>query len=263
MATEYSFTGTKSGNTANNDNVISYNNDSGLLISTGEIGGYKYIPASELKIDSTSTDGAYSAGKIPSLETGLTSASNFKEAESSNVTQVAGATYVFGIDKIKASYITPEKTSGFLSKEIDIGKCSYIKLAATTAGQYDSMEYYIVDGTTEAPILPIGIQKIEGERLFYGLPTCFTVDTKFPVTIKENGLDTGIKYSDINSIIFDSDSTYTISYTPTSDAYEYFPSNEKIKVKAIQRCYKTVAPAAITSIVIQKYGGGIPWAMSE
>ena len=147
------------------------------------------------------------------------------------------------------------KSSGFLSSEINMGHGDYVELDAPSS---PGIEYYIVDGTEEAPILPISSERVSGEKLFPGLPTRFDIDKNKPVKIYENGKDTSLGYNDISSIDFGKEKEYTIDYTPASllKAHRHALTGESIRVKIIARSNVT-----IDSVTIIKHGGDTVWTM--
>lgn len=165
--------------------------------------------------------------------------------------------YIFGINSIMINRSTPNKTNGFISKEIDLNLCSYIELSVSVTGNAN-VEYSILDGVTETPILPVEQKSISEEKIFPGLATRFKPDISKPIVIYKDGKKTNITYAQLNSL--DADGSYSISYTPEKLSHIYYPQNKKIKIKVVQRCSEN-APATIKSLVILKHGGDTAWNM--
>ena len=136
-----------------------------------------------------------------------------------------------------------------------MGHGDYVELDAPSSS---GIEYYIVDGTEETPILPVSLERVSGEKLFPGLPTRFDIDKNKPVKIYENGKDTSLGYNDISSIDFGEEKEYTIDYTPASllKAHRHALTGESIRVKIITRSNVT-----INSVTIIKHGGDTVWTM--
>lgn len=171
--------------------------------------------------------------------------------------------YTFGFEDIQVANKQHAAISGFMSKEIQLPTCDYITLSVNTTS-YDetkvSLEYYIVEGTTEMPILPIESKTIVNEAVFFNLPSRFTIDQTKPITIRKNGKATNLRIKDIQKMTSNI-SRYSIDYTPLEDPYKYYPKSNTIKIKVIQRCQNDAVPASITSILIHRIGGKSHWIM--
>ena len=171
--------------------------------------------------------------------------------------------YIFGIDSVNIQYVKPNNASAFVSQDIEISSCSYVELSVKESSDSDSdIEYYVMDGINEYPILPIDKDAVNKEKIFYNLDTRFKVDQSKKVTIYCNNAETTYKYPDIKSLSFYNDNEYTISYEPLGESHKVFPKNKKIKIKAVCRNVSddNIIPT-IQSIVILKYGGVRTWTM--
>lgn len=244
---------------ANKDNVF-VSDDNGIT-ETMANGGWRFTPASEIENITIDVQGPYETPPIPSAPARLPveAFNNPTPAVDAETQDTTKATYFFGIDEISSYYRMTNKTCGVIFKSITTGRCSYIELVADTVTNDNcSVEFYIVDGTKETPILPLSCERVVNEKLFFNMNPRFSVDTKKDIEIKKNGeiikrTTDGLENLDL------SDGLYTISYTPTN-AYQYYPENDTINVKAIQRLYNEDAePSYVTNVLIRKYGGGIPW----
>ena len=191
-----------------------------------------------------------------SLDLSTLSTSLSPEESDNGVTKY---TYTIGIEEANIQHRLPLSVCGFITDEINIGTCSYIELSVSRNNSFVPIEYYIVDGINEVPILPIEETTVENEKLFWGQKTRFDIaDT---VVIKQNGINTTMSIDDFLELdeINDTDS-YTISYTPVSNSNIYRPVNTTIKIKLIERC-KDMIPSVINSITIKKHGGKQPWTI--
>lgn len=168
--------------------------------------------------------------------------------------------YLFGVDNISFDYCTIDNESSFISKEINIGKLNnneYITLNVNDSVEKGCIEYYIVDGTELIPILPENQTKVIDEKIFYKMPTRFTIDSTKEVIIKRNG--DPIKMTMQEAINKNEEGViYTVSYTPVLNTINSL-INEKIKIKAVIRSFDTNYANFIKNITIKKYGGGKLW----
>lgn len=139
-----------------------------------------------------------------------------------------------------------------------MSSCSYIKLSVISNQDISNIEFYIIDGIKEYPILPIETERVK-EKLFYNLDTRFTIDKTKEIIIYKNNEATSLSLDDINSLDFNSN-VYTIEYTPAIQHQIYNPTQDNIKVKLIQRIYNdNDIPANIIAMTILKYGGSKIW----
>ena len=224
---------------------------------------------SDLIKDVKTVTGTYISQDAPVLKSGVTNKTKFTTDDvrgDSSVNYENMLSYYFGIDKLKIGYAQPDVSGAYLSETITINSCSFIQLQATeSGGSGNSIEYSIVEGDTETPIIPLGCDKILSEKIFFGLPTRFTIDNNNPVTIYKNGEKTAM--SSLGQISFSNEGgnndIYTIDYTPLMSAQKYIPQGNAIRVKIVQRCLFGALPAVISNLMIQKHGGVMPWTTSE
>ena len=158
--------------------------------------------------------------------------------------------YHLGLDEAAFSNVIYESNSVCVTPLIEIGQLedeSYIALEAFYKG---NIEFYIIDGTLEIPIMPLGQTQIEDEKLFYGLSTRFIVNDQAPILVKQNGTSTDCDYHTIlNDLSYWKDNTtYHISYTPIAQ-YHYKPVNNRIQIKAIIR-----GIGSIQKMTLRHYG---------
>lgn len=169
--------------------------------------------------------------------------------------------YNIGIENITVEKRIPEKVCGYITDPISIGSCSYIELSVNRNNISVPIEYSIIDGSKEVPIIPIEESDlIITEHLFFGQGLRFTPDESYDIKIKKNGLDTSMTLEDFLSLTdIDKDNeVYTAEYMPINTSSKYSPSNNSIKIKIIERCYDNI-PSVINTLVIKKHGGEKPW----
>lgn len=167
--------------------------------------------------------------------------------------------YLFGLDKISIQYTEPESKSCFISKEIKVDNLKnneYLSLAADYNCEAGNIEFYIIDGTNEIPILPEGESEVIQEQIFYKVASRFTVDDISTIKVYKNGI---LTKTSLNEAINSTDEGYTVSYVPKDASSVSGILNDTIKVKAIIRNYDSNYIPFIKSIQIKKYGGGSLW----
>lgn len=169
-------------------------------------------------------------------------------------------TYMFGIDSIEIKKVDQHLESSFVSELIDIGNLKENEYIQLNVDQYNdencSVEYSILDGDVDVPIIPIGVNHIENERIFKNLPTRFTLDDSQYMVIKRNGVVANISLEDAKH---QTDGIYSMDYYPALK-YNYTPINNTIRVKALIRRFGTVQTNPyINSIKVRKYGGDLLW----
>lgn len=171
--------------------------------------------------------------------------------------------YVFGIDYIIPSLIKFNSDCYFLSESIDVGTFEagdYLQLNALDhTGEFSNIEYFIVDGNKEVPILSINQKYVNNERIFPEeqlrfLPT----DKPANIKIKKDGMVIDSTFQNISN---EYDAIYSASYQPANTSYSYTPLNKSIRIKAIIRTYGDTMDTVpyIRSISVRKYGGNTLW----
>lgn len=238
--------------------------DSSLILASNggtieSLGGaaLRYTPGELINAKMINAEGGYQESSMPSIP-GVADASPYDSTVPEYKQQLVHCRrYTFGIDSVKAVSSSPNNNNGFISKEIDLHQCSYIELSAKTGGE-GNIEYSIIDGTQETPILPVEQTIVVKEKLFFGLGTRFEPDKTRPITIYKDGKETSIPFEQLGSL--NADGAYSISYTPVKSSHIYYPQNQNIKIKVVQRC-ENGTPATINDLVILRHGGGNIWSM--
>lgn len=166
--------------------------------------------------------------------------------------------YNFGIDSFSFGRAKLNDTMCFISEDIEIENLKeneYIQLIANyNTGGNGSIEFYIIDGANEKPILPIDTNTVINEKIFFGLRTRFSIDPDEDVLIKKHGMLVDIS---LDQAINSNEDGYTVTYTPM-DAHNLYIKNSTIRVKAIIRTYDNTEEAPfIKNMAIKKYGGNL------
>ena len=242
----------KSGSIINQEKII-LSNDSGILVSNGSC--WKYIPQKDIEQQNDYTSGYYYLDEKPKYIETATSSKFHTDQIDVQEAYTEKAQYHFGFKNLQCCSKYIRKNSFVISKDIEIGECSHITLSAEEQKYDSNIEYYIVDGINETPILPGNNNEIIKEKLFYGKSTRFRIDSSHPVTIYENNIEKDRSRDQLSAEEYEKN-TYSISYVPYGDVYKYVPQNDKIKLKIIFRCYDELKSVAdITKVTINKYGG--------
>lgn len=196
---------------------------------------------------------------------GTVTTNTFKAAPGETVT-VTKYMYIFGIDNITVGLLDFNEDCYFLSDSINTGKLGvedYLQIyTEDNIGEFSSIEYYIVDGDVEVPLLPVTEKYVYNERVFPENDLRFTVDGDLYalgiMKVKRDGLAID---STLENIITQYDAKYSVSYQPTLDCYNYTPINDSIRIKAIIRIYGSTVDTIpyIKSINVRKYGGSTLW----
>lgn len=271
---EYNYSNSINGNAIDNNRVVSFSNQG---IITGTAGNYSMpryhlIPSEQLiqKEQYTSVMTPYKFRETQGFHNIIT---DDTETPSDIVTyRDYRYRYSYCFEQSMLEYKDIKQSAGFISSPIDVSSCSYVELDAE---QTLGIEYSVIDGNKEVPILPRNATSIEDEKLFFGLMPRFSVTEPNNIIIKKNGTLTGITTiedlesflvtnpSQTSNIIFNSNNNYTISYKPNESSKRYFPKNNTIKLKCVQRVIFDEIPCNITAIKILKFGNKKSWNLAS
>lgn len=177
--------------------------------------------------------------------------------------------YIFGLDDFSFLNAELEKTGYFISDYINIGNLTsleYINLYVSHVKDDSTcIEYSILDGEKEIPIVPVGHELIENEPIFNSVETRFTRDYntsgKYYVkdVIKKDGQITDVSFDDAINM---NDGQYSITYKPGTTNHNVLPINNEIRVKACIRIYGSSIRKDIpyiNMITIRKFGEETLW----
>lgn len=210
---------------------------------------------------------------ITNKSTGKSTTTNFKDkTKSGKLATLKLYSYIFGLDDFKFINAIISKTGYFISDYINIGKLSnkeYISLYVSHVKDDNTcIEYSILDGEKEIPILPIDHDLIENEPIFNSVKTRFNRDTdttsKYYVKdiIKKDGQLTDITFDDALNM---NDGQYSITYKPNTSHHNVLPINKEIRIKAYIRTYGSINTKSIPyidMITIRKFGEETLWTNS-
>ena len=185
-----------------------------------------------------------------------------EDIETIEVTMYA---YNFGLDDFEINRVSLYEDNYFLSDPVTLGvleENEYIQLYVDdVTGENSSIEYYIVDGDLDVPIIPIGTDYIHNERLFPETDLRFIetddLEVLYEKLIKKDGLELPISLDEAKTKY---DGRYSVSYTPSIEN-TYRPLNNTVRIKAIIRTFGDNYDKIphINMINIRKFGGNALW----
>ena len=186
------------------------------------------------------------------------SASLVEDTKSNTYTHKA--VYEFGFKDFAVYTRYPNESSGIISMPISVENTDHISIAAKiNNGEHGSIEFWIIDGVSEVPILPEGTKNIYKEKLFYDLETQFPIDYVQGITpiIYEDNIAIGKEYSLLTAEDF-SNHSYYMTYTAAGSPDLYVPTGKEIRLKIIIRQYDEV-PVGIDHVILYRHGGSKVW----
>ena len=176
---------------------------------------------------------------------------------SSDLQRAQRFVYFLGLDKIEVKSQVKEKNCIRILREIDVASAEWIELEVNDyIPDKASIEYYILDGEKEVPILPNGRKEMKNEKIFPNINTLFELkDSNY--TIRKDG---EVVPSKIEEVKNSRDAVYSITYN-VSEKNRYVPTSDKVKIKVILRSYNDDSDAPfIQNIDVKIYGGeGTLW----
>ena len=178
--------------------------------------------------------------------------------------------YLFCLDGVTVEHRSITNTAGYVSAPFSTVSGTYIEVDAETV---EGIEYYVIDGDKEVPILPKNVAEIVGEKLFFGMMPRFVVMNPENILVKRNGILTGIttlkelklflavnrKSDQTGESSYNSNDTYTVTYKPAENARRYFPKTNTLRIKAIQRVLPGQMPKIIGNVKILQYNTPASW----
>lgn len=241
----------------NTDRIIS-NNENGIVSTNKKC--WSFVPNKYLSKEEDIEDGLYyNKEDSPELKTNGRQDDFLINPNDIDSGYREKAQYKFGVKLKTNDIIETYDNAASISEEIDLGVFSYITLSSEEDKQNCSVEYYIINGNVETPILPEGITKVEKEKLFLNLPTRFIIDkSSVEPTLFEDNIQVERSFSELTSQDFEQHDYY-LSYIPGGDNNKIIPTTEKIKIKIIIRKYNNDARCLIKNVTINKFGGALEW----
>ena len=169
----------------------------------------------------------------------------------------------FGFENFVICTRHPQEVSGLISKPIAVNEASYIQIEAACEGEaHGSVEFYIVDGTQEVPILPKDQKTVMNEKMFYGMDLRFRPDMlQGNLLLYEDGVGCEKDYQNLTAADF-ADHQYRITYVVAGDNATYFPNNDTVRIKIVVRQYDR-EPVSVQYCIIHKFGETVSWTSAQ
>lgn len=201
-----------------------------------ENGSWKFLGKGEY-IEASSGNGSKNSARLTTI---TTTTDEILQADKERKTEAYQYyTSYFGFNDFVTANKSFAQTSGAVSEEIEVaaGKPLHLYADVSCDALNSSVEFSILDGAKELPILPYDQDMVENEKLFFMLPTRFTGEG---MEYSRNGSPVGVKIAD--GAMSDG-ATYTVSYKPDVSAYTVTPSSNKVRIKTVIRMYDENAKA--------------------
>lgn len=259
------------------DNVISYSDD-GTIIRTSvgsesRLPTYRLIPNTQMEqttvTDATPSD---SVTKYMFRDQTVDQSNLHDRTLSSEVisSKQVKYKYLFCLDGVSVEHRSITNTAGYISAPFSTVSGTYIEIEVDTA---QGVEYSVIDGEDEIPILPKNVTEIIDEKLFFGMMPRFTIMNPEDITVKRNGILTGIttqrdlelfltvntKNSQTGESSYNNSDVYTVTYKPEESARRYFPKTDTLRIKVIQRVLLKQTPKTIGNVKILQYNTPASW----
>lgn len=263
------------------DNMTSFSNEGAVVqlpyINSEGLPGYHFIPAEQI-VQNTTVEKNDFTSVIPYEFKDDIIGQDFLHERTVNSTINSkidtGYKYLYCLDGVVFENRRIVRAAGFISEPIKIEQGSYVELSAETI---DGIEYSIIDGNEEVPILPKNVTVVTNEKLFFGMMPRFTIADSEDLIVKKNDIQIGVttlreleiflmadaSRDQTQESSFRNDNFYTITYKPIQSAQRYFPKNSTVKVKVIQRHITDNPPESIGAIKLLQSSGKNSWYLSS
>ncbi len=222
------------------DEAVVKETDNGLLYFEGN--SWKYLTKNEYKV---LEDGAYGTRRVGRRTYADLPENEIVPAEKTSTKSFRYYTNFFGLNELVIGDRKFYKTSGLITEDIAVKKGKPVRLKADMRQQdFTSVEFSIIDGTEEIPILLNGETKVVDEKVFFNCGTRMKGEDKIyrrdfqPLTREPDNND------------FFSDSILTVSYTPNSQYQTYIPKHDTVKVKVVIRVYNGAITPEISNLTL-------------
>lgn len=219
--------------------------DTSAGITYYDNGIWRFIAADQLEVIEETTDSDTVSSVV--ITSDVSTAEVDKIITASDITSNTEKyyAYYFGINTLEIANKEFYDKCAYVSPAMNVNIGSVLSLKADfTEGKYGSVEFSIIDGINEIPILPESQKEIRNEKVFYQLPVRFnTNEYKFYEDLTYIG-------SNMGELPFKQGRTYTVDYVPAAGG-SHTAAHNSVRVKAIARMHKQGAAAPqINSITL-------------
>lgn len=257
--------------------ILSYS-DKGIVLknsegSDTELPSYKFLPDGQIVVDSDITDETVQQVTQVTFKDKIFGQEILHTRETKSNIPVSRETryrYLYMFSNMVLENRVVNKVAGCSSELINVGDCDYFELSATIT---ENVEYTVVEGNVETPILPKSLSYVTDEKLFFGLAPRFTIAEPDNIVVKRDNVAMSIKTkkdlelflsanTTTTDVPFSKDHNFTISYKPAESAKRYFPKNDTVRIRIVQRCNNGI-PQTIPPVKILKYNSKTSWYLSS
>ena len=256
-------------NTIIDSDRIVYESDKGIVVTNKK--AWRYIPNENISSQEEYQDGYYYNQEGAAVLNKATRTEEYNLAENIiNTNYIEKSSYIFGLASVELANVNIHDVSGITSDYIELGSYNYITISHSIENVEDytdySVEYSILDGTIEFPIVPETENHVF-EKLFFNTSTRFSIDmvTDTPLLYQYNKLDKSISvvenksYTELTVEDYNN-YDYYLYYKPGGEYHKYIPENSNIRLKIILRnLNKDGTFCILKSVIINKYGGAVEW----
>lgn len=259
------------------DNVVSYS-DEGTVIRTSagsesRLPTYRLIPNTQMEQTTVTDTTPYNSVTKYMFQDQTVDQSNLHDrtlnSEVVSNKQVKYK-YLFCLDGVSIEHRSVTDAAGYVSAPFATVNGTYIEIEVDTA---QGVEYSVIDGEDEIPILPKNVTEIIDEKLFFGMMPRFTIMNPEDITVKRNGVLTGIstqhdlelfltvntKNSQTGESSYNNNDVYTVTYKPKESACRYFPKTNTLRIKVIQRVLLKQTPKTVGNVKVLQYNTPASW----
>lgn len=278
---EHSYVDINTGRKISDMNLLSYS-DEGIIAQTSATSNerlpiYRLFPTDQLEQNTVPDTGTYvnvSPYEFRDEVTGQDTLHERNVLTGTVVSREIKYKYSYCLDEVITEQRVAVKTAGYVSKSVRVNPNSYIELSAEVT---DGTEYSIVEGNKETPILPKDVDQITDEKLFFGMMPRFVIMNPDNITVKRNGIPTGITTQrELEAFImadtttngtgastYTNEDIYTITYKPGESSRRYFAKTGSVKVKVVQRMIGDRVPERVGNIKLLQYNVAGSWYLSS
>ena len=257
------------------ESIISYSDDG--VVTRNSVGSenrlptYRFIPSEHME-QTTITDSDNNVTTYAFQDLTVDQSNLHDRTLSSGIIsdRLTRYKYAFCLDKVMVEHRNVTNVAGYVSKPFKVTVGTYVEIDVDTT---EGIEYYVIDGEKETAILPRNVSEITDEKLFFGMMPRFVIMNPESITVKRNGILTGIttqsdlelfltantKENQTGESTYNNNDSYTITYKPTENARRYFPKTEMLRIKVIQRLLKGDVPKTVGSVKILQYNTPASW----
>lgn len=220
------------------------------------------------KISSINKDSKLNTEYIISRTASGSKREAYASSKDKKVVTIKLYSYIFGLKSFEFINAVQQKSGYFISDYINIGQLTDVEHISLYVSQHKDdntcIEYSILDGEKEIPIIPLEHDFVENEPIYNNIETRFlrienpNLETYVPDVIKKDGQIVDMTFEDAAGM---NDGQYSITYKPSNANNVASPINREVRVKIHIKTYEvnTKDIPYVDMITIRKYGEETLW----